>query len=263
MMTDGSGRAAVPEGAPPGIRIFGFDAVESTNDEARRLAAGGAASGVWAWARRQEGGRGRRGRQWLSPEGNFHGSLILRPTRCLAECAQLSFVAALAVAEAVETWLPAGCQTAVKWPNDVLVDGAKIAGILLEAELAGNTRVDWLVVGIGINLQHCPDVAAYRTTSIRALGGAEVSPETALESLNQHFTPWYECWQERGFEPIRAAWLVRAMGVGEAIQARCAHETLTGIFVGLDADGALILAETGDRSSCRRIAAGDIFPIRG
>jgi BirA family biotin operon repressor/biotin-[acetyl-CoA-carboxylase] ligase len=245
--------------APPRLsgfyRLLSFAAIDSTNEEAKRQAAAGAPEGTLIWARAQQAGRGRRGRPWVSEPGNLYMSLLLRPDRAAPAAAQLGFAAALAVGEAALPLLPASAALAYKWPNDVLIDGRKTSGILLESQAAGEGRLDWLVVGIGVNLVSFPEGAEYPATSLAAAGAA-VSVEAMLEAVAGRFHFWYERWRAEGFAPLRTAWLARARGVGETIRVRLASGDTHGRFAGLDEDGALLL----DNGTRRRIAAGDIFP---
>ena len=143
---------------PDGWRLVALDSVGSTNDEAARLADAAAAEGTVVWAREQTGGRGRRGRSWASPVGNLYTSTILRPDCPAARAAELGFAAALAVADIV----PAGHAVRVKWPNDVLVDGGKVAGILLESAIAQTGAVQHVIAGIGINVGFAPQLPEMR-----------------------------------------------------------------------------------------------------
>lgn len=225
---------------PAFYRLQVFEELASTNDEAKRLAAAGAPEGALIVARRQTAGRGRSGRVWESPPGNLYFSLLLRPGRPPAESAQLSFVTALALSDA----LPA--PTALKWPNDILARGRKLCGILLEGS------ADALVVGCGVNVESAPPGA----TCLRA-EGADAAPETVLAAFCEAFLPWRRRWAEEGFAPIREAWLARAHGLGAAVTARLGRETLHGVFADLDGDGALVLdLGAGNR---RRIAAGEVY----
>ncbi len=225
--------------------------IDSTNDEARRQAASGAPHGLVIWADRQSAGHGRQGRAWQSPPGNLYCSILLRPDRAAAEVAQLSFAAALAVCDA----LPAGLAPRCKWPNDVLVDGKKIAGILLESEASG-AGVAWLIVGIGINIAMHPADTETPATSLAALG-TETTPEAMLNVVCGHFLRWYETWHDRGFAPLRQAWLARADRLGGDIRVRYGATETRGRFVDLDASGALVL-ENGEGR--RHISAGAVFP---
>ncbi len=225
--------------------------IDSTNDEARRQAASGARHGLVIWADRQSAGHGRQGRAWQSPPGNLYCSILLRPDRAAAEVAQLSFAAALAVCDA----LPAGLAPRCKWPNDVLVGGKKIAGILLESEASG-AGVAWLIVGIGINIVNHPDGTETPATSLAALG-TDTTPGAVLGELCRHFLRWYAMWHDRGFAPLREAWLARADRLGGDIRVRYGATETHGRFVDLDASGALVL-ENGEGR--RHISAGAVFP---
>ncbi len=145
----------------------------------------------------------------------------------------------------------------VKWPNDVLAEGRKIAGILLESASTGAAPPQWLAIGIGINLQHFPPDTEFPAISLAALGAEPPTPRDALAALASAFAKWYEVWRMRGFVPIREAWLARAAGLGARIVARLSNGEATGVFEGLDETGALILRETHGRT--RTIAAGEIF----
>jgi len=243
---------------PDGYRLVALDICGSTNDEAKALARDGAPEGTLVWAKRQEAGRGRRGRSWISSEGNLFLSLILRPGVPPARAAQLSFVAAVAVAEMVSAHVPGIVR--LKWPNDVLVAGAKIAGILLESEPAPqggpNGGIDWLVLGIGVNVAASPDLADYAATSILAAGGREASVQDILADLISRFSLWYERWLRQGFEPVRAAWLNAAQGMGETVTVRLPGESFSGRFMGLDATGEMLVAVDG---GVRRVSTGDVF----
>jgi BirA family biotin operon repressor/biotin-[acetyl-CoA-carboxylase] ligase len=234
-----------------------LDATDSTNDEAKRRARSGAPEGTLIWAGAQSAGRGRQGKSWFSPPGNLYLSLVLRPRCDVAQAAQLSFAAALAVGDACRGLLPAGAGLAYKWPNDVLVSGKKVAGILLESQAAGGKTLDFLVIGIGINLVSHPKDTAYPATSLKSEGACAVTPATMLEALAPALILWYERWGAEGFEPLRRAWLDQAFGLGSEIRAQLPQAELTGRFAGLDADGALLLETAG---GARRIAAADIFP---
>ena len=241
---------------PLGYALRHFDVIDSTNEEARRLAAAGEPGPVWIAADRQTAGRGRRGRAWESPTGNLAATLFLRPGKPANECAQLSFVAALAVSDAVARYAPRA-EVKLKWPNDVLADGRKIAGILLESASAGGERPGWLAVGIGVNLAQFPPGTEFPATSLAALDAATPGPREALGALAAAFAKWYETWVAQGFSPIRDSWLARAAGLGTRIRARLQNEETSGVFEGIDRTGALILRETQGRT--RLIAAGEVF----
>jgi len=227
----------------------GFEELDSTNSEARRRAEAGERGPLWISAVRQTAGRGRRGRAWTSGEGNLAATLLLRPEAPRSVTGQLSFAAALAAAEMVSHFAP-DAVIQVKWPNDVLAEGRKIAGLLLEG------GPDWLAIGIGVNLASFPEGTEFPATSLAQLGIAPPSSEDALTILAARFAHWYDAWMRDGFEIVRAAWLARASGLGSPIRARLPNETRSGVFEGIDESGALLLNEG---ASVRAIAAGEVF----
>lgn len=252
-MTDGPG-------LPGFFRLQTFAELDSTNEEAKRQAASGAPAGLLVSAQAQRAGRGRRGRTWVSEPGNLYMSILLRPERSAAAAAQLGFAAALAIGEAVLPLLENAGALAYKWPNDVLVGGRKLSGILLESQAADEGRLDWLVVGIGVNVASFPESSAYPATSLAAAGAVPVTIEALRATVARTFHFWYERWMEHGFAPLREAWLGRAQGLGEPIRVRLPQGESMGRFAGLDGEGALLL-ETG--ATQRRITAGDVFPAAG
>jgi BirA family biotin operon repressor/biotin-[acetyl-CoA-carboxylase] ligase len=243
---------------PASYRLVSYDSLGSTNDEAKRLASDGAKEGTLVWALEQTAGRGRRGRSWVSPPGNLYTSLILRPHCPAALAAQLGFVAALAVGDTLATICPGLEGLTYKWPNDVLVGGCKLAGILLESELGQGEVTRFVVVGVGINLVSSPRDAVSPATSIAEEDLGSVSPGAALEEFAHHFQAWARCWREEGFAPIRAAWRAHATALGEPIRVRQEPATLHGRFLDIAHDGALLLESAGE---IRRIAAGEVFPV--
>lgn len=249
--------AAAPA-LPPPFRVAAYETIGSTNDEAKRLARDGAAEGLVVWALQQNAGRGRRGRAWVSPVGNLYLSLVLRPRCRAAVAAQLGFVAALGLGDALGELAPPGIDIRYKWPNDLLANGKKLAGILLETEMVAGEQPEFVVIGVGVNLASSPRDVPYPATSLAEEGTATIAPQTALAGFIEHFAPWLGRWREDGFSPIRASWLARAKGLGETVQVRLERGTLDGRFLDLDNDGALLL-DTPQGS--RRIAAGEIFPV--
>jgi len=241
---------------PPGYALLELDEIDSTNQEAKRRAAAGVTSPLWIMAVRQSEGRGRRGNAWQSLAGNLAATLLIRPERRAAECAQLSFAAALAVSDMLARFAPhAGL--GLKWPNDVLADGRKIAGILLESESRSDGMAAWLAVGIGVNLAAFPDDVDFPATSLAVQGILPPTPRDAMLDLAAAFAKWYEVWRTQGFSPVREAWLARASGLGSRIRARLTNEEITGVLQGIDESGALLLGLPG--GTTRIIAAGEIF----
>jgi BirA family biotin operon repressor/biotin-[acetyl-CoA-carboxylase] ligase len=196
----------------------------------------------------QTAGRGRLSRVWISPPGNLYMSVLLRLGMPAERLPELSFVTALAVADSVDALLPRHVRVMLKWPNDVLVWGAKIAGILLEQS------DDATVIGIGLDVLHAPAASGYKTTSIAASGGiASVggARDLLLDRLERHLASW----QADGFAPTRTAWLARAHPIGAALRVTVQGRMIEGAFSGLDDGGALLLDTKEGR---QRIVAGDV-----
>jgi BirA family biotin operon repressor/biotin-[acetyl-CoA-carboxylase] ligase len=255
--TAGSGQAFAPDILAP--KVLTFDEIDSTNAEARRRAEAGETGPLWITARRQTGGRGRRGRPWETGAGNLAATLLIATSKPPLEAAQVAFVAALAVAELASLYTVPDLVT-VKWPNDVLIAGRKAAGVLVESGALSGGRL-WLGVGIGVNLA-TPPVAAERpaTSFAEHLLDAQArppSPEAALTELASAFDRWIDLWDSAGFGPVSDAWTARAHGLGRPCTARLERETLEGVALGLDADGALRLRLSD--GSIQRITAGDVF----
>ncbi|MEO1040368.1 MAG: biotin--[acetyl-CoA-carboxylase] ligase [Pseudomonadota bacterium] len=236
------------------IRIEHFAELDSTNEEARRRVMAGERGPLWLRADVQTAGRGRRGRAWVSQSGNLFATGLFVLNAAPREAAQLSFATALSAAAVADAAIDP-TRVKLKWPNDVLADGRKLAGLLLESGDAPGGGL-WLAVGVGINLAHHPEESERPTTDLTALGG-EVTPERAVSILADAFEHWRARWSREGFAPIREAWLARAHGLGERCEVRLQDETLSGVFADLGPDGALRLdLPGGDR---RFISAGDVF----
>jgi BirA family biotin operon repressor/biotin-[acetyl-CoA-carboxylase] ligase len=247
---------------PKQLELIAVNRIDSTNEELKRRAATGAAAGTVIWAEEQLAGRGRRGRTWVSPPGNLYCSMLLRPTCPAREAMQIGFVTALAVAEVLEGILPASIAVTCKWPNDVLAGGRKVAGILLESSASGGEGLEWLVIGVGVNVVSYPPQTdgPYPATSLLALGSGNPKAEELLEAYCACLFRWLRVWAGTGFEPIRAAWLRRAHGLRQPVRVRLDNQTLDGIFVTMDETGALVLDQNG---ASRLITAGDVFPAGG
>lgn len=235
-----------------------LETVDSTNDEAKRRLAEGAQGPLWIRADTQTAGRGRRGRAWASARGNLHCSGLFRFSPDVNNLGQLCFVAGLAAAEAVEPFVTPGA-LALKWPNDLLLHGAKTSGILLESGEDGQGR--WLVIGIGVNLVDHPPDTPYAATHVgehlRDGKSVHPDPDTVLARLAEAFQRRLEAWRRDGFSPVRRAWLNRASGRGRPITVRTGREDLYGVFEDLDESGALSLRQPdGD---LLKITAGDVF----
>ncbi|HEY1930417.1 MAG TPA: biotin--[acetyl-CoA-carboxylase] ligase [Acetobacteraceae bacterium] len=225
-----------------------YERLGSTNDEARRLAAAGAAHGTVVHADEQSAGRGRLARRWYSPPGNLYVSIVLRPDVPQARRVELGFVAALAVADAVDALLPSRTRASLKWPNDVLVRDGKIAGILLENDS------DAVILGIGVNVLHAPEGLSYQVSTIVGSGGLATVDGTR-ERLLKALGDWLTIWQQDGFAPVRTAWLARAHPPGTQLGVALSDRFVTGGFAGIDTDGALLLDTPQGRG---RVVAGDV-----
>jgi BirA family biotin operon repressor/biotin-[acetyl-CoA-carboxylase] ligase len=243
---------------PDGFVLCELERVGSTNDEARRMAEAGAAPGLVVLAGQQTSGRGRHGRAWASPAGNLYASVLLRVEGPLAASAQLSFVAGLALADALSRHAPAGIEPRLKWPNDVLIGRAKVAGILLESVgKANGADAASIIVGTGVNIVSSPPDTPYPATSLVEQGFAAITPRALLGAYLGALDGWLQQWREAGFAGVRTAWCARGLGLGERIRLRLEREELLGRFVDVTTGGALLLdLEGGGR---REIAAGDVF----
>jgi len=241
------------------IPVLAFDEIDSTNAESRRRAEAGETGPLWITAAVQTAGRGRRGRSWDTSRGNLAATLLIATDADPAEAAQLSFVAAFAIRDLAEAYVPAAL-VRLKWPNDVMVDGKKLSGILIES---GRTPAGqlWLAIGMGVNLAHAPQDVERPATALadHLMGGvsAPPSPAEALTVMSAAFVRHAAAWSRSGFEPLRALWLKGAAGIGQACVARLDRETVEGVAEGMDGDGALLL-RLPDRSLLR-ISAGDVF----
>jgi BirA family biotin operon repressor/biotin-[acetyl-CoA-carboxylase] ligase len=229
---------------PEGVGRIDLPVVDSTNAEAFRRAPQ-LTGPCWILADEQTAGRGRRARAWASPRGNFHATLLMRPVEPPQVVALRSFVAALALRDALEAATGTGAGLALKWPNDVLMNGGKVAGILLESQGTGQ-GIAALAIGIGVNLIAHPDEAlvepgALRPVSVLSECGLRLSPAAFLDHLAPAFARWEALFQARGFAPLRSAWLENAARLGERITARTGTEVREGIFDTIDAEGNLVL----------------------
>jgi BirA family biotin operon repressor/biotin-[acetyl-CoA-carboxylase] ligase len=225
----------------------------STNDDLASLARAGADEGVWLRAGRQSGGRGRQGREWHSPPGNLYASTLVRLRPGDPPAPTLALVAAVALHEVATAFAVAGVKIEIKWPNDLLVAGAKLSGILLE-------RIDdAIIVGFGVNLADHPDEIARPAINMGMLGGAP-DPGRFLDALAAAFAGWVGRWRDEGLAPVRERWLAAAHPRGTPLSTHTASGAwIEGLFDGLDESGALRL-RLADGSS-HVVHAGDVFLI--
>jgi BirA family transcriptional regulator, biotin operon repressor / biotin---[acetyl-CoA-carboxylase] ligase len=249
-----------PRASAAGVRLLAHEELDSTNAEALRLMRQGEHGPLWITAERQSAGRGRRGRTWNSVPGNLHASLLLTDPGPAEHWPQISFVAALAVHDAVVEVAPElRPMLELKWPNDLLLSGGKFAGILIEGE--GTEEAGAVAVGIGVNCAAHPADAAYRATDLAACG-ASVSAAALFAALTVKMPGRIAQWNRgNGFATIRADWLARAAGLGENIHVRLADRELVGRFEALDDAGGLVLiAPDGGKTV---VAAGDVIAFEG
>ena len=244
-------------GDPSGWRVQHFTDVASTNDEARARALAGDPGGLWIVAERQTSGRGRLDRQWISPPGNLYASALLVDPCAVEKAPEIGFVAGVALIEALRGVGGAAAESfRLKWPNDVLAGPAKMAGILVEGLTLPNRRFA-AIVGIGVNCRVAPEGLAYPTTSLTAHIGRDVAPADVFAALASRFAEAIGLWSGgRGFAAVRAAWLERAAGLGEAISVRRGGATHEGVFFGVDPSGRLQLK--GPDGALSSIEAGDV-----
>jgi BirA family biotin operon repressor/biotin-[acetyl-CoA-carboxylase] ligase len=237
------------------VRIEAFETLGSTNTEALARARAGERGPLWISAIQQTAGRGRRGRTWISPPGNLHATLLLTDPAAPDRAAELSFVAGLAVHDALLAASPdlAG-RLSLKWPNDVLRAGAKVAGILIEGEGSGQDLA--VAIGIGVNCSHHPSETPYPAADL----AAAVTPHLLLGTLCRTMDARLAQWDRgHGFAGIRGDWLGRAAGVGKPMRVVIGDQECTGVFDGIDDRGRLLLRQPG--APTQRIAAGDVFPL--
>lgn len=245
---------------PSGARLEIFEHLDSTSLEARRRAGAGRRDSVFILALEQSAGYGRRGTAWRQQAGDFAGTLLFEEASPVERLGQLSFVAGLAAADAIAGFAPRA-DPRLKWPNDVLADGGKIAGLLIELLDAAQGRPALLALGLGLNIVSKPEGVDYPTARLLDFApGSAPKPEDIARAFDTAFLAWRRQWRDKGFAPVREAWLDRAAHLGSVITVRLPDGDATGRFADLDPDGALVLDCDGRR---RTIAAGAILRSHG
>lgn len=252
-----------PETEAAGYRLLSIEATESTNDDALQAARSGDPGQLWVVAREQRAGRGRHGRQWTSPAGNLYASLLLLDPCDAAVAPQLGFVTGLALHEAVEAVIGIGApRLSLKWPNDLLLDGAKISGMLLEGHRIGPAGNLAIVIGIGVNVAFAPTGTPYPATALASIKPG-LTREKVFLALSSSFARTFAAWRASAhmnaadpFGPIRSLWLERAAGIGREVTLRLPSGEKKGIFEGLDRFGRLQLKGP---SGLELIDAGDLY----
>jgi len=241
---------------PNGYALSHLAEVDSTNEEARRLAGSLEKVPTWILADMQTAGRGRRGRAWASPSGNLMTTLYLPNSYSAVKAGQLAFVAGLALESTVRHFVGEAAKVSVKWPNDVLIAGKKASGILLESAVQDSV-LGWLAIGMGLNLVHHPEDTPYPATDLSRYVAAPPSNIEVLEILANAFDTVFRQWEMGGFETLLNGWRLVAHGIGEPIVARLENAEIRGIFMDIDEKGALLLKD--ESGVTHTIDAGDVF----
>ncbi len=243
-------------GARRGVwRLEVYDTLPSTSDFCRARAADGEFDGLAVMARRQTQARGSRGRDWTSPPGNLSLSVLMRPCEMARDAGQWSLLAGVALADTLAHCLPDPSALQLKWPNDVLLNRGKLAGILVDSAAGSDGALDWLVIGLGVNLAVSPPVPG-RTVACLADVAAPPSPDEFASGLLARLTFWREVRAYEGFRPVRDAWLARAPANGSHVTLRIGERLIGGGFAGLADDGGLLLNTDGQ---VRAFATGEVL----
>ena len=239
----------------PALRLAHID---STNAEAARRAAAGDVGPLWLLAERQSAGRGRRGRTWLDAPGNLFCTYLGSTRQPPASIALLGFAAGLALVDACGDLGLAAGRARVKWPNDLLLDGAKAAGVLIDCASLDGGEGCWFALGVGLNLASAPAGLDQPTAPLGAALGAPPAPEQAFAALRRHLAAWADRLVREGFAALHEPWRQHAAGLGEMIAVDCNGARTAGRFVDLSETGELVFLPAGARDPIR-IAAGDIY----
>jgi BirA family biotin operon repressor/biotin-[acetyl-CoA-carboxylase] ligase len=239
---------------PDGCRLIAHKSIGSTNAEARRLAADGAPDRTVVWGGEQTAGRGRHGRDWSSPPGNLYISIVLRPDCAVAQAPQIGFVVGVAMADAIRAL--SDIPVELKWPNDLLVSGKKVSGLLLESAGDNNGGLAWVIAGIGVNIEFHPQ--SLETAGNLREFGATFSVEDLIEAFLLRLFAGLDVWAREGFAVIRDQWNQLALPFGTEVSVKLPDRVIGGFFEGIDAAGNMALRHAGQLV---HVAAGDVFPL--
>jgi len=242
---------------PPLYEPAHVDEVADVRAEAVRRARAGAGEGTLVWSTAQQAGRGRRGHAWESPPDNLYCGLVIQPDYPLATALELGHVAVVSAGAAIADVVPAMVDLRYRWPNDVLLQRAKVAGVHLEADASGDPPA-WLVVGLYVNVTACPDLPGHAAASIAGDAATPAAPSLLLEGWTRQFLSWINRWAEEGFAPVHRVWLQRAEGVGEPAAIDLGGETVEGKLLEVDEHGAALL-ETA--AGARRIDLATFYGV--
>ena len=237
-------------------RLTVYPSLPSTSALCCARAADGEPEGLAVLALRQTAGRGSRGRTWSSPPGNLSLSVILRPDTPAAQAGQWALLAGVATADGLAGFLPDASALALKWPNDILLQGRKLGGILVESSAGEGGRIDWLVIGFGANLAAAPVLPDRPGVAALAEAGAAPTPEAAAAAILDRLDHWRRVWRQDGFDAVRMAWMQFTQPIGTRLHLRLRHGDVQGQFAGLTDDGGLLL-QTAE--GLRAYATGEVL----
>lgn len=230
------------------------DVVTSTQDIIREMARQGKPEGTVVQAAQQTAGRGRHGRNWVSDRGNLFLSLLLKPSGEARHLGEMGLLVGVSLAETIRKYMRNPDVVSLKWPNDVMIEGAKCAGILVETELTPKNSMSWVGVGVGVNIVSAPRGLGVSIDKYAAKEFGLTSFRTAfLTFLDKH----YDLWKKEGFEPIKESWLKYAHKKGSRIRVRVSAQVIEGVFQGIDDNGSLLLTDSD--LELRKITAGDVY----
>lgn len=232
-------------------RVQVLGSTPSTQDIVRDLAETGEPEGLAVQALQQSKARGRHGNGWIAPMGNLYISVLLRPTVKIGTAAQMAFVVALALSDAMDEVMADGHTKTLKWPNDILIDGRKVSGILLESKIDAQGGAEYLIIGVGVNIFAAPEGAA----GLDAVKRDRLAINTFRDMFLARLKDYYQAWQDKGFAQIRDAWLKQAHGLGQTMKIRLPEISYEGIFRGIDENGVLLAEIDGQ---IRTFTAGEV-----
>lgn len=241
----------------PGIDVYFFESLSSTQEQARFMAEEGYPDGTIILTKEQIMGKGRMGRRWVSEPGNLYMTYISRPDCSASKAAEMSFVSCIAAGDGMRRFLARSSQELnYKWPNDLMLNKQKVGGVLLETVGKDPEKLDAVLIGVGINLQNTPESANYPVTSFLQ-EGMDVSIDQALQVVAENLQAAIEMWRLQGFSPIRNRWLEHVYGMGEVITVKQGNKTFQGRMQGIDDSGALIISSKIGATDY--ITAGDVL----
>ena len=232
----------------PGLYdLVTIEKTDSAVAQAQRLARKGADEGTVVWAKAQQEGIGRKGNYWMSGSRNLHCALVLRPEYDFASCCQISLLTCVCTAMAIARQAEPLEEIRFRWPNDVLLNRGKVAGITLSGELDARGRPGWMVVGVNVNVHEYPSSRGFSAASMRDEGFQDPDRVALLEAYTREFLSWINRWAEEGLAPVRKAWLTKSPDAGEAATLRLGDLMISGKYRQLDQSGALEIIDESSR----------------